>query len=279
MNKCGSRTLLTVYLLVDIRGCLHSPNYTINSHGSSSQEMKRPIALGKSAAKDLFKVLKSKDVTLKTKVRLTQATVFSIASYACESWTMNKEDRRIDAFELWCWRRILNIPWTAERMNKSVLEEVQPGCSLETRMARLCHAYFGHVVRTDQSLEKDIMLGRVRGQRKRGRPSMRQTDTVTATMSSSITTIFIWTLYVLAALSRTFSRTVRKQSESSRKRAEAEFAVRAQGKVISAIPPLLFQRRRGELLPWEEEDGCGGSRRKAKTSRKSPTARWDAVEV
>ena len=84
---------------------------TINSHGSSSQEIKRCIALGKSAAKDLFKVLKSKDVTLRTKVRLTQAMVFSITSYACERWTMNKEDRRrVDAFELWCWQRILNIP-------------------------------------------------------------------------------------------------------------------------------------------------------------------------
>ncbi|XP_049735321.1 transmembrane protein 61 isoform X1 [Elephas maximus indicus] len=100
---------------------------TINSHGSSSQEIKRGIALGKSAAKNLFEVLKGKDVTLKTKVRLTQAMVFSITSYAYESWTMNKEDRRrVGAFELWCWRRILNIPWTAERTNKSVLEEVQP---------------------------------------------------------------------------------------------------------------------------------------------------------
>ncbi|XP_064138149.1 EF-hand calcium-binding domain-containing protein 7 isoform X3 [Loxodonta africana] len=161
---------------------------TINSHGSSSQEIKRCIALGKSAAKGLFKVLKSKDVTLKTKVHLTQAMVFSITSYACESWTMNKEDRR-RAFELWCWRRMLNIPWTAKRMNKSVLEEVQPECSLEAKMARLRLTYFGHVVRRDQSLEKDIILGRVQGQRKRGRPSTRWTDTVAATVSSSITTI------------------------------------------------------------------------------------------
>ncbi|XP_049709425.1 uncharacterized protein LOC126058367 isoform X1 [Elephas maximus indicus] len=160
---------------------------TINSHGSSSQEIKRHIALGKSAAKDLFKELKSKDVTLKTKVRLTQAMVFSITSCACESWTMNKEDqRRIDTFELWCWRGILNIPWTAKRMNKSVLEEVQPECSLEARMARLCLTYFGRVVRRGQSLEKDIMLGRVQGQRKRGRPSTRWIDTVAATMRSSI---------------------------------------------------------------------------------------------
>ncbi|XP_049720335.1 uncharacterized protein LOC126064890 [Elephas maximus indicus] len=163
---------------------------TINSHGSSSQEIKRHIALGKSAAKDLFKVLKSKDVTPKAKVSLTQAEIFSIASYACESWTMNKEDRRrVDTFELCCWQRILNIPWTAKRTNKSVLEEVQPECSLEARMVRLCLTYFGHVVRRDQSLEKDIMFGRVQGQRKRGRPSVRWIDTVAATLSSSITTI------------------------------------------------------------------------------------------
>ncbi|XP_049714338.1 type 2 lactosamine alpha-2,3-sialyltransferase isoform X2 [Elephas maximus indicus] len=131
---------------------------TINTHGSSSQEIKRRIALGKSAAKDLFKVWKSKDVTLKTKVRLTQAMVFAITPYACESWTMNKEDQRgVDTFELRCWRRILNILWTAKGMNKSVLEE----CSLEARMAKLRLTYFGHVVRRDQSLEKDIMLGRV----------------------------------------------------------------------------------------------------------------------
>ncbi|XP_049754915.1 uncharacterized protein LOC126084369 [Elephas maximus indicus] len=163
---------------------------TINSHGSSSQEIKRRVALGKSAAKDLFKVLKSKDVTLKTKVCLTQAMVFSITSYACESWTMNKEDRRKDdTFELWYWRRILNIPWTAKRTNKSVLEEVWQECSLEARMARLHLTHFGHVVRRDQSLKKDIMLGRVQGQRKRGRPSTKWIDTVAATMSSSITMI------------------------------------------------------------------------------------------
>ncbi|XP_049732187.1 uncharacterized protein LOC126071864 isoform X1 [Elephas maximus indicus] len=162
----------------------------INSHGSSSQEIKRRIALGKSAAKHLFKVLKSKDITLKTKMRLTQAMVFSIASLACESWTMNKKDRRrIDSFQLWCLRRILNIPWTAKRMDKSVLEVVQPECSLEARMAKLHLTYFGHVVRRDQSLEKDFMLGRVQGQQKRGRPSTRWIDTEAATMSSSITTI------------------------------------------------------------------------------------------
>ncbi|XP_049711397.1 leucine-rich melanocyte differentiation-associated protein isoform X1 [Elephas maximus indicus] len=163
---------------------------TIKSHGSSSQEIKRRTAMGKSAAKDLFKVSKIKDVTLKTKVHLTQAMVFSITSYACESWTVNKEDRRrVDAFELWCWRRTLNIPWTAKRTNKSALEEVRPECSLEARMARLRLTYFGPVVRRDQSLEKDIILGGVQGQRKRGRPSMRWIGTVAATMSSSITIV------------------------------------------------------------------------------------------
>ncbi|XP_064148573.1 interactor protein for cytohesin exchange factors 1 isoform X17 [Loxodonta africana] len=159
---------------------------TINAHGSSSQGIKQCIALGKCNAKDLFKVLKSKDVTLTTKMHLTQAVVFSIASYAHESRTISKEDLRIDAFELWHWQRILNIPWTANRMKKSALEEVQPKCSLEARMARLHFTYFGHVIKRDQFLEKDIMLGKVEGQRKRVRPSTRWIDTMAAAMGSSI---------------------------------------------------------------------------------------------
>ncbi|XP_064127973.1 integrator complex subunit 9 isoform X2 [Loxodonta africana] len=164
---------------------LGSSNWVIQSHYE-----KVSYVSGSSLLTTHPQVLYATDLlTLKTKVHLTQAMVFSIASYAYGSWTMNKEDqRRIDTFKL-CWRRILNTPWTAKRMNKSVLEEVQPECSSEAKMARLRLPYFGHVVRRDQSLEKDIMLGRVRGQRKRGRPSSTWIDTVTATMNSGIRTI------------------------------------------------------------------------------------------
>lgn len=157
---------------------------TFNVKGSSNQKIKGRIALGKSAAKDLSKVFRSKDITLKTKVNLTHTMVFSIA---CESRTLKKDDRRrIDAFELWCWGRILKIPWTARRTNESVLEEIQPKCSLEAKMMRLRLSYFGHIVRKDLSLEKGIMFGKVEGQRKRRKPSIRWIDTIAAAMDANV---------------------------------------------------------------------------------------------
>ena len=118
---------------------------------------------------NLDSILKSRDITLPTKVHLVKAMVFPVVMYACESWTVKKaECRRMDAFELWCWRRLLRVPWTARRSNQFILKEISPGCSLEGLMLRLKFQYFGHVMRRVNSLEKILMLGGIGGRRRRG---------------------------------------------------------------------------------------------------------------
>jgi len=114
-------------------------------------------------------ILKSRDITLPTKVHLVKAMVYPIVMYGCESWTVKKTERhRIDAFELWCWRRLLRVPWTARRSNQSILKEISPGCSLEGLMVKLKLQYFGHVMRRADSFEKTLMLGKTEGGRRRG---------------------------------------------------------------------------------------------------------------
>ena len=126
---------------------------------------------------NLDNILKSRDITLSTKVHLVKAMVFPVVMYGCESWTAKKaEHRRIDAFELWCWRRLLRVPWTAGRSNQSILKEIRPGCSLEGLMSKLKLQYFGHLMRRVDSLEKTLMLGGMRGRRRRGRQRMRWLD-------------------------------------------------------------------------------------------------------
>ena len=118
---------------------------------------------------NLDSILKSRDITLLTKVRLVKAMVFPVVKYGCESWTVKKaERRRIDAFELWCWRRLLRVPWTARRSNQSILNEISPGCSLEGLMLKLKLQYFGHLMRRVDSLEKILMVGGIGGRRRRG---------------------------------------------------------------------------------------------------------------
>ena len=118
---------------------------------------------------NLDSVLKSRDITLPTQVRLVKAMVFPVVTYGCESWTIKKaEHQRTDAFELWCWRRLLRVPWTARRSNQSILKEVSPGCSLEGLMLKLKLQYFGHLMRRSDSLEKILMLGNIEGRRRRG---------------------------------------------------------------------------------------------------------------
>ena len=118
---------------------------------------------------NLDRILKSRDITLPTKVHLVKAMVFPVVMYGCEGWTMKKaEHQRIDAFELWCWRRFLRVPWTARRSNKSILKEISPGCSLEGIMLKLKLQYFGHLMRRVDSLEKILMLGNIKGRRRRG---------------------------------------------------------------------------------------------------------------
>ena len=129
---------------------------------------------------NLDSLLKSRDITLPTKVRLVKAMVFPVVMYGCESWTVEKAERqRIDAFELWCWRRLLRVPWTARRSNLSILKEISPGCSSEGLMLKLKLQYFGHLMRRVDSLEKTLMLGGIGGRRRRGRQRMRSLDRIT----------------------------------------------------------------------------------------------------
>ena len=136
---------------------------------------------------NLDSIFKSRNITLLTKVHLVKALVFPVVMYGCESWTVKKaESQRTYAFELWCWRRLLRVPWTARRSNQSILKEISPGCSLEGMMLKLKLQYFGHLMRRVDSLEKTLMLGRIRGRKKRGRPRMRWLDGITNSMDVSL---------------------------------------------------------------------------------------------
>ena len=135
---------------------------------------------------NLDSILKSRDITLPTKVCLVKAMVFPVVMYGCESWTIKTaECRRIDAFEPWCWRRLLRVPWTAGSSNQSILKEISPGCSLERLMLKLKLQYFGHLMRRADSLEKTLMLGKIEGRRRRGRQKMRWLDGISDSMDMS----------------------------------------------------------------------------------------------
>ena len=136
---------------------------------------------------NLDSILKGRDITLPTKGCLVKATVFPVIMYGCESWTIRKAERRnIDAFELWCWRRLLRVPWTARRSNQSILKEISPGCSLEGLKLKLKLQYFGHLMGRADSLEKTLMLGGIGGKRRRGRQRMRWLDGITDSMDMSL---------------------------------------------------------------------------------------------
>ena len=152
-----------------------------------SHEIKRCLLLGRKVMINLDSILKSRDITLQTKVRLVKAMVFPVVMYGCESWTTKKAEHwRINAFELWCWRRLLRVPWTARRSNQSILKEISPGCSLEGLMLKLKLQYFGHLMRRADSLEKTLMLGKTEGRRRRGRQRMRWLDAITNSMDVSL---------------------------------------------------------------------------------------------
>ena len=141
----------------------------ITADGDCSHEIKRHLLLGRKAVINLDSILKSRDVTFLTKVCIVKAMVFPVVMYGCENWTIKKaEHRRIDAFELWCWRRPLRIPCTARRSNQSILKEISPGCSLEGLMLKLKLQYFGHLMGRTDSLEKTLMLGKIEARRRRG---------------------------------------------------------------------------------------------------------------
>ena len=161
----------------------------ITADGDCSHEIKRRLLLGRKAMTNLDSVLKSRDITLSTKIRLVKAMVFPVVMYGCESWTVKKaECWRIDAFELWCWRRPLRVPWTARRSNQSILK-ISPGYSLERLMLNLRLQYFGHLMWRADSLEKTLMLGKIEGRRRRGRQRMRWLDGITDSMNVSLSVL------------------------------------------------------------------------------------------
>ena len=141
----------------------------ITADGDCSHEIKRHLLLGRKVMTNLDSILKSRDITLPTKIHLVKAMVFPVVMYGCESWTVKKAERRgIHAFELWCWRRLLRVPWIARRSNQSILKEISPGISLEGMMLKLKLQYFGHLMRRADSLEKTLILGGIGGRRRRG---------------------------------------------------------------------------------------------------------------
>ena len=159
----------------------------ITADGDCSHEIKRCLLLGRKVMTNLESIFKSRDIILPTKVLLVKAMVFPVVMYGCESWTVKKaEHRRIAAFELWCWRRLLRVPWTARRSNQSILKEISPGISLEGMMLKLKLPYFGHLMRSVDSLEKTLILGGMGSRRRRGRPRMGWLDGITDSMDMGL---------------------------------------------------------------------------------------------
>ena len=159
----------------------------ITADGDCSHEIKRRLFLGRKVMTNLDSILKSRDITLPTKVYLVKATVFPVVMYGCEIWTIkNAECQRIDALELWCWRRLLRVPWTAGRSNQSILKEISPEYSLEGLILKLKLQYFGHLMRRTDSLEKSLMLGKIESGRRRGWQRMRWLDGITDLMDVSL---------------------------------------------------------------------------------------------
>ena len=159
----------------------------ITADGGCSHEIKRRLLLGRKVMTNLDIILKSRDITLPTKVCLINAIVFPVVMYGCESWTIKKaESRRIDTFELWCWRRLLRVPWTARRSNQSILKRISPEYSLEGLMLKQKLQYFGHLMQRADSSEKTLLLGKIQGRRRKAQQRMRWLDGITNSMEMSL---------------------------------------------------------------------------------------------
>ena len=168
-------------------GWLYFLGSQITADGGYSHEIKRHLLLGTKVMMNLDSILKNRDITLPTKIYLIKAMVFPVFMYGCESWTIKwAEHQRIDAFELWCWRRLLRVPWTARRSNQSILKEISPEYSLEELMLKLKLQYFGHLMQRAASSEKTLMLGKTEGRRRRGWQRMRWLDGITDSMDMSL---------------------------------------------------------------------------------------------
>ena len=177
-NRCGTNWNSEILYFGDSK---------IIADGDCSHEIKRRLLLGRKAMRNLDSILKSKDITLPTKVRLVKVMLFPVVKYECESWTMKKAERwRIDAFELWYWRRLFRVPWIAWRSNQWILKEINPQYSLEGLMLKLKLQYFGHLMWSTDSLENPLMLGKIEGGRRRGRQSMRWLDGITDSIDMSL---------------------------------------------------------------------------------------------
>ena len=163
----------------------------ITADGDWSHEIKRRLLLGRKVVTNLNSILKSRGIGLPPKIHLVKTMIFPVVMYGCKSWTVKKsEGWKIDAFELWCWRRLLRVPWTARRSNQSILKEISSGCSLEGLMLKLKLQYFGHLMRRVGSLEKTLMLGGIGGRRRRGRQRMRSLDGITESMGMSLSKLW-----------------------------------------------------------------------------------------